>query len=159
MTQLIKQDRMSGSDVGEEYKAATMLYHAVNCSGLCAFVYSNFPRADIFAEFMSAVTGWDYGLEELALAGERVLNIRQAFGAREGQNQARFKVPDVCSVSRHSKADPMRASPSEEHLGLKGCYDASRMGQGDGKTKKRKTYGMRARRHSGRVLGILTVLQ
>ena len=94
MTQLIKQDRMSDTDVGKEYKAATMLYHAVNCSGLCAFVYSNFPRAEIFAEFMNAVTGWDCGITDLTLTGERILNMRQAFGSREGLNQARWNVPD-----------------------------------------------------------------
>jgi aldehyde:ferredoxin oxidoreductase len=93
MTQLIKRDRATDIDVGQEYKAATMLYHTVNCSGLCAFVYSNFPRPEIFAEFMAAITGWDCDLDELAFTGERILNIRQVFGAREGQNQARSTVP------------------------------------------------------------------
>ena len=140
MTQLIKQDRMSGSDVdvGEEYKEASMLYHAVNCSGLCAFVYSNFPGADIFAQFMNAVTGWDYGIEELALAGERVLNTRQAFGAREGQNQATFKIPGRMLGQPPFDRGPHAGISIDKDLWVKGCFDAAGWDRETGRPRREK---------------------
>jgi aldehyde:ferredoxin oxidoreductase len=84
---------MTDSDLGVEYKAGGMLHHVVNSSGICAFVYSCFPRADILAEFMTAVTGWDWDIAGLITTGEKILAMRQAFGAREGANQALTKAP------------------------------------------------------------------
>jgi aldehyde:ferredoxin oxidoreductase len=125
MTQLIKQDRMSDADVGEEYKDATMLYHAVNCSGLCAFVYSNFPRADIFADFMRAITGWDDRLADLALTGERILNIRQAFNAREGLNQAHFDIPGRVLGHPPFNRGPHAGVSIDKDVWIKSCFTAT----------------------------------
>jgi len=93
LTKVIKEDRQLNPDAGAACEAGSMLHHVVNSSGLCAFVYSCFPRADILAEFLRAVTGWDYDIENLTTTGERILNIRQAFAAREGLNQALFQAP------------------------------------------------------------------
>ena len=138
MTQLIKQDRMSDIDVGEEYKSAAMLYHSVNCSGLCAFVYSNFPRPDIFADFMNAVTGWEYGLDELSLAGERILNIRQAFGAREGQNQAKSKVPGRVVGHPPFERGPHAGISVDERAWLEQCFGAAGWDMATGKPTREK---------------------
>jgi aldehyde:ferredoxin oxidoreductase len=138
MTQLIKQDRMSGSNFGEEYKEASMLYHSVNCSGLCAFVYSNFPRAEIFADFMRAITGWDDGLEDLALTGERILNIRQAFNVREGLNQAHFEVPG--RVLGHPPFDrgPHAGISIDERVWFDSCFRAMGWDEKTGRPTRRK---------------------
>jgi aldehyde:ferredoxin oxidoreductase len=37
-------------------------------------------------EFMTAVTGWEYTLDECQEAGERIGTIRHAFNLREGHN-------------------------------------------------------------------------
>jgi len=63
------------------------------CSGTCLFVYMTFPSADIIAEFMRAVTGWDITTDELLVTGERIANIRQAFNIREGINPMRYEIP------------------------------------------------------------------
>jgi aldehyde:ferredoxin oxidoreductase len=125
MTALIKQDRMSDVDVGQEYKSASMLYHTVNCSGICAFVYSNFPRADVFREFMVAVTGWGDNLEDLAMTGERILNIRQAFNTREGLNQARFKVPGRMLGNPPFEKGPHAGITIDKDTWIKGCFAAA----------------------------------
>lgn len=138
MTQLIKQDRMSDIDVGKEYREASMLFHSVNCSGLCAFVYSNFPRAEVFAEFMSAITGWDYGIEGLALAGERILNIRQAFGAREGHNQARSKVPGRMLGHPPFEKGPHTGVSIDERVWFESCFTATGWDRETGKPTREK---------------------
>ena len=41
---------------------------------------------DFIPDFLSAVTGWDFSLDEMKLAGERIAAVRQAFNVREGIN-------------------------------------------------------------------------
>ena len=69
------------------------MHHAVNSSGMCALVYSCLPDSGIFAEFLSAVNGWDWTLDDLVRTGERILNMRQAFNIREGAAQVEFGAP------------------------------------------------------------------
>jgi aldehyde:ferredoxin oxidoreductase len=138
MTALIKQDRMSDGDVGEEYKAASMLYHGVNCSGICAFVYSNFPRSDVFAEFMAAVTGWDDTLADLAVTGERILNIRQAFNAREGLNQARFTVPGRLLGQPPFEKGPHAGITIDKDGWIDGCFAAAGWDRETGRPTRKK---------------------
>lgn len=92
--QVVQLDRKAYANEGMEYRIGSALHHIVNCSGMCAFVYSCLPNSNILAEFMSAVTGWDLTLEELIKTGERILNMRQAFNIREGLNLTQFKIPD-----------------------------------------------------------------
>jgi aldehyde:ferredoxin oxidoreductase len=138
LTQLIKQDRATGIDVGEEYRAATMLYHSVNCSGLCAFVYSNFPKPDIFAEFMTAVTGWDCDLDELTVTGERILSIRQAFGAREGYNQALCEVPGRVVGRPPFERGPHAGVSINERVWFEQCFRTTGWDPATGKPGREK---------------------
>ncbi len=48
---------------------------------------------DYFVDFLNALTGWDWTLDKVLEAGERIANIRQAFNVREGLNSLQFKVP------------------------------------------------------------------
>lgn len=93
MGDVVKTERLSHSDVNESYRKNMALQHAVNCSGLCAFVYSCLPQVDAYIEFMDAATGWYGSIDDLVTAGERILYMRQAFNIREGLNTTRFKIP------------------------------------------------------------------
>ncbi|MGD0915133.1 MAG: aldehyde ferredoxin oxidoreductase family protein [Thermodesulfobacteriota bacterium] len=92
--QVVQLDRKAYANEGMEYRIGSALHHIVNCSGMCAFVYSCLPNTSVLVEFMNAVTGWDLTLEELIKTGERILNMRQAFNIREGLNLTEFKIPD-----------------------------------------------------------------
>ena len=93
LTKVIQHDRLSYSGLSPEFTVDSMIHHVVNSTGMCAFVYSCFPRAEVLSEFLEAVTGWESDIASLTTDGERILNMRQAFGAREGINQASNKVP------------------------------------------------------------------
>jgi aldehyde:ferredoxin oxidoreductase len=92
--QVVQLDRKAYANEGMEYRTNSALHHIVNCSGMCAFVYSCFPSTGVLVEFMNAVTGWDLTPEELIKTGERILNMRQSFNIREGLNLTEFEIPD-----------------------------------------------------------------
>jgi aldehyde:ferredoxin oxidoreductase len=67
--------------------------HLVNAAGLCTF--GNMEAADpgrFIVGFMNSVTGWDYSMDELLKAGERIANMRHVFNLREGINPLMWKV-------------------------------------------------------------------
>ena len=62
-------------------------------SGMCQYAISsgsNFPLVD----FISAVTGWDFGAAEAITTGRRIQTLRQAFNIREGLSAQGFRLPD-----------------------------------------------------------------
>ncbi len=114
MGKVVQPDRQVASKAGAEQRAAAMLQHIVNSSGICAFVYSCLPDAGILAEFLSAVTGWGMGMDELVTTGERILNMRQAFSSREGLSQAQFGIPGRLLGKPPLTAGPHRDVTIEE---------------------------------------------
>jgi aldehyde:ferredoxin oxidoreductase len=70
--------------------------HILNPSGLCVFngfVIMPGPENDKrMVGFLNAVTGWDYTLDELLRAAERIANLRHAFNLREGINELKWPV-------------------------------------------------------------------
>ncbi len=78
-------------DLGEEkvrYALRTQwVYSLLDSLVLCQFVFG--PAWQVYGplqiiEAVKAVTGWDVTIEELLQAGERRVNLMQAFNAREG---------------------------------------------------------------------------
>jgi aldehyde:ferredoxin oxidoreductase len=67
----------------------------VNTAGLCLFSGFATPPGTVF-KYFKAVTGWDFGQEQVLSTGMRILNMRYAFNLREGQNpdDAENKLPD-----------------------------------------------------------------
>jgi aldehyde:ferredoxin oxidoreductase len=57
------------------------------------FVEGALPHANAFVEFLNALTGWNFSLDDIQKAGERIANIRHSFNIREGLNSLKFKVP------------------------------------------------------------------
>jgi aldehyde:ferredoxin oxidoreductase len=70
--------------------------HILNTSGLCVFngfIIMPGPENDKrMVGFLNAVTGWDYTLDELLKAAERIANLRHAFNLREGINELKWPV-------------------------------------------------------------------
>jgi aldehyde:ferredoxin oxidoreductase len=71
-------------------------YSFMDSADLCQFVYG--PSWTLFGPdemvaLMSAVTGWDYTIEEMQRAGERRLNLLRAFNAREGAGRDQDTLP------------------------------------------------------------------
>ncbi len=64
--------------------------YIVNVAGLCMF--SGFAFNDRWIGMFNAVTGWNYSIEDLSKAAERVANIRHAFNLREGINELQWTV-------------------------------------------------------------------
>ena len=67
--------------------------HFVNAVGLCMF--GSFMLTDsnkYITEFMSAITGWDYSMDELLKTGQRIANIRHVISLREGINPLELNV-------------------------------------------------------------------
>jgi aldehyde:ferredoxin oxidoreductase len=65
---------------------------AFSDSGLCLYVIStgnDYP----LAEFISAVTGWDFTPKEAMTAGKRTLTLLQAFNLREGWKVSDYSLP------------------------------------------------------------------
>jgi aldehyde:ferredoxin oxidoreductase len=69
------------------------LFHILNTSGVCLLGYLTIDFNSI-PEFMNAIVGWEYTLDDLVKIGERIGNLRQAFNIREGLNPLNFKLPD-----------------------------------------------------------------
>jgi len=69
----------------ESQRTLVNLMHLVNAAGLCMFGYLSMD-CHAMPEFMTAVTGWEYTLDECDETGERIGTLRHAFNLREGHN-------------------------------------------------------------------------
>ena len=63
-----------------------------NAAGLCMFGYLSYPIQSI-PEQLSAVTGWEFDMEEMYKTGERIYTMRHLFNLREGHNPLTRNVP------------------------------------------------------------------
>ncbi len=70
------------------------LNHCVNCTGMCLWGYLS-TEVTFMPECYSAVTGWEVGLEELVITGERIGAMRWAFNIREGVTPKDLTFPHI----------------------------------------------------------------
>lgn len=70
----------------ENHQKVVNIYNVSNAYGNCMLAYFFIKSAQSFHQFVAAVTGWDFDLEEAMQAGERIQLLRHAFGLREGVN-------------------------------------------------------------------------
>jgi len=89
---LPKYPRTVYSGRGEFQRTLVNLVHVVNAAGLCLFGYMSM-NINAIPAFMTAVTGWNFTLDDCQEAGERIGTIRHAFNLREGHNPLKLKVP------------------------------------------------------------------
>jgi aldehyde:ferredoxin oxidoreductase len=77
---------------GRWVKEASCLNHVMNVAGVCLFGYLS-THVTFIPEFLSAVTGREFTVEDMLITGERIANIRQAFNVREGINPVTAPIP------------------------------------------------------------------
>jgi aldehyde:ferredoxin oxidoreductase len=130
---------------GRDHMVEAAYMNVMNCAGLC-WMGISFYDVQATADFMRTVTGWEYGLDDLLLDGERIFAMRHLFTLREGLNPLEFKSPgrsigrppmqsgslrdvtvDVSQMARdfygYAGYDLKTAMPSEEALKKLGLND------------------------------------
>jgi len=98
-------ERGSMAGRGVASKMGSDFFHAISCLGLCMFGVGFMPASAI-TDFVNLSTGWNFTIEDVLKAGDRVANIRQAFNSREGINISDYKVPGRVSGNPPPQAGP-----------------------------------------------------
>jgi aldehyde:ferredoxin oxidoreductase len=84
-------------------KIGMSFFYVIDASGCCHFVSGTLPPGEVsgngVVDFINAVTGWTYSVDDYLKIGERIGLIRYAFTIREGLNPLKFKTPIECSAS------------------------------------------------------------
>ncbi|MFA5309189.1 MAG: aldehyde ferredoxin oxidoreductase family protein [Dehalococcoidales bacterium] len=108
----------------EAHKRGSNFQHSLMCSGMCLFVNSALPHADVIAEFLCPVTGWDMTTEEMVTTGERIENLRQAFNLREGVTLSQFKIAGRLLGKPPHKTGPIAGVTVDEETMIKEYFTA-----------------------------------
>lgn len=105
---------------GPMYAVVSNYQEFFSACGVCVFAaeVNSFP----LVEFMSAVTGWDFTIEEALITGQRIKTLRQAFNLREGINPKDFKLPE--RVSAPPTAGPIAGRRVDFDAFRKSYYEA-----------------------------------
>lgn len=77
---------------GEAHKTLSDQMHVVNASGTCLMVNLSLGFTPVL-DFLNAVMGQSYTVNDLLKVGERIANIRHIFNLREGINPLDRKIP------------------------------------------------------------------
>jgi aldehyde:ferredoxin oxidoreductase len=91
---------------GQAYAAHLAWWNTLQAAGLCYFA-SMAVDPKYVAEFVSAVTGWDFDMAECAKTGERIEVMRHLFNLREGHNPLHVRVAE-----RALGHPPLEAGPT-----------------------------------------------
>jgi len=78
---------------GHWVKEALCLHHVSNAAGLCLFGYLSM-MATALPDFLSAIWGEPFTLQDMMTTGERIANVRQAFNVRAGINPLAWPIPE-----------------------------------------------------------------
>jgi aldehyde:ferredoxin oxidoreductase len=85
-------DREAQAGRGRWVKESICLCHTMNCTGVCMFGFFA-THLPFLPEFMTAITGEPFSIDDMVIIGERVANMRQAFNVREGINLVAQPIP------------------------------------------------------------------
>jgi len=88
---LPKLDELDVEANAPVYATCSDLDRLWTSAGLCIFGQWELPP---LVELISAVTGWDFTLDEGLKAGRRIQTLRQAFNIREGLNTSDWRLPE-----------------------------------------------------------------
>jgi aldehyde:ferredoxin oxidoreductase len=102
---------------GALYAVANKYQAMIHSVGLCSF--SLIPGTYPVIEFISAVTGWNFTMEEALRTGHRIQTLRQAFIVREGISPNDFKMPE--RMSKTLAAGPL-AGEARDFEALKSSF-------------------------------------
>jgi aldehyde:ferredoxin oxidoreductase len=90
--ELEERDKHAYSGAAENHLKLVNSVHVVNAAGLCLFGYLSYDF-DSVPDQLTAVTGWDFDMEEVLRTGMRIGTMRHAFNLREGHNPLTRNVP------------------------------------------------------------------
>lgn len=85
-------DKYEYGGKGESHKKYLVAVHALNAVGTCLFVFQT-AHVQSIPDFLTAITGHPWSLDDVLQMGERIANIRQAFNIREGFRPSDFTIP------------------------------------------------------------------
>ena len=86
-------NRNAWSGLGEVQKTAISFQHVADSTGCCMFLSDSYPNANVLVEFLNAITGWNFTMDDVLKTGERILDIRHCFNVREGLNPLKYQRP------------------------------------------------------------------
>lgn len=86
-----KHDRLDFTDRGEDQRKLVNMMHVINAAGLCMFGYISMDARSV-PEFLTAITGWTFTMDDCLELGERIGTARHLFNLREGINPLKRKV-------------------------------------------------------------------
>ena len=89
------------------YSRAISYDQVAASAGICKFVF--WQETFALVEFIAAVTGWDFGLEEMLVTGKRIQTMRQLFNIREGIDPRQFYLAE--RVRQTATAGPCKGVP------------------------------------------------
>ena len=92
-------DNMDLEANGPDWAVCNAIDRVWASAGLCIFGY--YPDGMPLVEVISAITGWDFTMEEAITAGQRIQTLRQAFNIREGVDTSDWKLPARLSVPQN----------------------------------------------------------
>lgn len=90
---ILPGERMDSANKGEaaaKYQSLKDLFDALT---LCKFAPLQVP---MLCEMMSAITGWQFGPEDLLQAGDRSVTLKRAIGNLFGVNRELDQLPEIC---------------------------------------------------------------
>ena len=90
---ILPGDRLISEGKGEpaaKFQSFKDLFDALT---LCKFAPLQVPQ---LCDMLNALTGWEFGPEELLAAGDRSVNIKRAFSNRFGLNRDHDTLPKIC---------------------------------------------------------------
>lgn len=104
-----------------EYMYAIFGRTALDCLGICYFCGDGYHPSSL-ADIVKGVTGWNTTVWELMKVGERVMNMMQAFNAREGFTRKYDRIPE--RFHQPLAAGPLKGAKldKEEFEKAKGIY-------------------------------------
>ena len=99
--------------------------HITNAAGLCLFGSMGPPGGRNFTlEFLNAVTGFNYSMEDMLMVGERIANIRHAFNLREGINPLEWAVHGRITGNPPQEEGPLAGVTADHEHQVYWCLGA-----------------------------------
>ncbi len=103
-----KRERYQFAGRGVDHLHIVAHRHVIDCTGLCYYSTYYYDAREMI-DYISAVTGWDYSVEQHYVDGERIATMRNLFNIREGQNMRAWKSP-----GRTVGAPPLTEGPLKD---------------------------------------------
>jgi len=139
-------DRLSIEGKGQLVKRTMVVSAVLDALGICKVpvlsVVGDYSLKNE-AALTAALTGWDVTADELALVGERIVNLEKLFNIRHGAGRADDDLPDHFTEDRVPDSGPTQGMTVNIQQMVKDFYDAMGWDEnGDPTPEKLKELGL-----------------